>query len=171
MENTFENIIKITYLTPQNAEFYKKGDFLALKTNIDGEEKDNGIIKLRRLFPFEEEWQNISVMTASNEEIGVISSTDVFGKGEELIKNELERVYFSPKITRIISMKDKYGFSNWEVETDVGKIRFSVKDTFRSVFSLQNGRVIITDVDGGRYEIPDASKLDKASFRKIELYL
>ena len=61
--------------------------------------------------------------------------------------------------------------SGWDVETDVGRILFSVKDTFRSLLSLAGGRVFITDVDGGRYEIPDASLLDKASYRKIELYL
>ena len=68
-------------------------------------------------------------------------------------------------------MKEKYGFSNWDVETDIGKITFSVRDTFRSVHSFESGRVIITDVDGSRYEIIDANMLDKASYRKIEIYL
>lgn len=171
MNNMFENIIKIVYLAPENATFYKAGDFLALKTNIDGEEKDHGIVKLRRLFPFEELWRDISVLTPGNEEIGVIRDVALFGETETLLRSELTRVYFTPKIQKILSMKEKYGFSNWDVETDIGKITFSVRDTFRSVHSFESGRVIITDVDGSRYEIIDANKLDKASYRKIEIYL
>lgn len=171
MASTFDAIIQIVYLTPENAVFYQKGDFLGLKTTLNGEEVDHGIVKLRRMFPFEELWQDISVLTPSNEEIGVISEVDAFGEASALLHAELERIYFTPKITKIHSMKEKYGFSNWDVDTDVGRITFSVKDTFRSVLSLPGGRAIITDVDGGRYEIVDAAKLDKASFRRVELYL
>ncbi len=172
MNSTIESIIKIVYLTPDNATFYPSGDFLALKTLIEGEEKDHGIVKLRRLFPFEELWSDISVLTPSNEEIGVIKDVASFDQEDAaLLRSELERVYFTPRITKIHAMKDKYGFSNWDVDTDVGRITFSVKDTFRSILSLGGNRAIITDVDGGRYEIVDATKLDKASYRKIEIYL
>ena len=171
MSNTFENIIKIVYLTPENATFYRAGDFLALKTSLDGEEKDHGVIKLRRLFPFEELWCDISVLTGSSEEIGVIRDVALFEKEQDLLKAELERIYFTPKIKKILAMKEKYGFSNWDVETDIGRISFSVRDTFRSVHTFANGRVIITDVDGTRYKITDAKLLDKASYRKIEIYL
>ena len=36
---------------------------------------------------------------------------------------------------------------------------------------IDEKRVIITDIDGNRYDIPDVSALDKKSFRRIELYL
>ena len=171
MNHTLSSIVEIQYLTPENAEFYQKGDFLALKTKILGKEQDHGIVKLRRLFPFEELWRDITVMNGMSEEIGVIADVSLFGDYEALLKNELERVYFTPKILKIYSMKDKYGFSSWDVETNVGRITFSVKDTFRSIVSLGISRAIITDVDGTRYEIEDASKLDKSSYKKIELYL
>lgn len=171
MASSLEKVITIVYLTCDNASFYRQGDFLALKTRENGEENDRGIIRLRRMFPFEEMWQDISVLTTGGEEIGVIRSVEDFGKESVLLKEELDRVYFTPKISRIYGMKEKYGFSNWDVETDVGRVTFSVKDTFRSLLVLPEGRVVITDVDGGRYEIPDASGLDRASFRKIELYL
>ena len=172
MNNTLSEIIEIVYLTPDNAAFYQKGDFIALKSNVKGESVDHGIVKLRRLFPFEELFKDITVMNAQSEEIGVIASVEDFDEATaEILKRELERVYFTPKITKIYSMKDKYGFSSWDVETDIGRIAFSVKDTFRSIVSLGNGRAIITDVDGSRYEITDAAKLDRSSYKKVELYL
>ncbi|MBR2986910.1 MAG: DUF1854 domain-containing protein [Clostridia bacterium] len=171
MNNTLSQIIEILYLTPENSVFTQKGDFVALTTVQNGEKKDHGIVKLRRLFPFEELWNDITVMDASGEEIGVIASIDCFKEMADILKNELERVYFTPKISKIYAMKDKYGFSTWDVETDIGRVTFSVKDTFRSIVSLGGGRAIITDVDGSRYEIVDASKLDKSSYKKVELYL
>lgn len=171
MNHTLSSIVKIQYLTPENALFYEKGDFLALKTTLDGEETEHGIVKLRRLFPFEELWRDITVMNGAGEEIGVIADLALFGERGAILKNELERVYFTPKILKIYSMKDKYGFSSWDVETDIGRITFSVKDTFRSIVSVGAKRAIITDVDGTRYEIEDASRLDKSSYKKIELYL
>lgn len=171
MNHTLSSIVEIQYLTPENASFYEKGDFLGLKTVLNGEETDHGIVKLRRLFPFEELWNDITVMNSASEEIGVIASVSLFTESEAMIKNELERVYFTPKIRKIYAMKDKYGFSTWEVETDIGRITFSVKDTFRSIVSLGGNRAIITDVDGTRYEIEDARELDKSSYKKIELYL
>lgn len=171
MNHTLSSIVEIKYLLPDNAVFYEMGDFLALKTAFDGEEVDHGIVKLRRLFPFEELWRDITVMNAQGEEIGVIADIALFEASESLLKKELDRIYFTPKILKIYSMKDKYGFSSWDVETDVGRITFSVKDTFRSVVSIGGKRAIITDVDGTRYEIEDASRLDKSSYKKIELYL
>ncbi len=170
--SSIEAVVTVVYLEEDSAFFYSKGDFIGLKTKAeDGSETDHGIVKLRRMFPFEQLWENISVLKPDDEEIGVIRSLALFPRDEALLRRELERVYFTPKISKIYSMKEKYGFSNWDVETDVGRITFSVKDTFRSLLVLADGRVIITDVDGGRYEIPDAAALDKASHRKIELYL
>lgn len=176
MAGIFDDIIEIVHLNPENASFYMKGDFPALKTFLpEGggapEEKDLGIVKLRRMFPFEELWTNISVLDSESNEIGIINDISDFPKDGELLVRELEKIYFYPRITKIYSMKEKYGFSSWDVETDIGRITFSVKDTFRSILLLGGSRVIITDADGGRYEIPDASQLDKSSYRKIELYV
>lgn len=176
MAGIFDDVIEIVHLNPQNAVFYMKGDFLAVKTVLPGkdddeQEQDRGIIKLRRMFPFEELWTHISVMDSENNEIGIIDNVDDFPECKELLVNELEKIYFYPRITKIYSMKEKYGFSSWDVETDIGRITFSVKDTFRSILLLGSSRAIITDADGGRYEIPDTTKLDRSSYRKIELYV
>ena len=172
MAGSLDQVVTVVYFDKTNADFYKKGDFIALVTrDAAGQTTDRGIVRLRRMFPFEELWENISVLTKDNEELGVIRRVSDFPEREDLLREELIRVYFTPKISKIYSMKEKYGFSHWEVETDVGRIGFSVKDTFRSMLNLPEGRVIITDVDGGRYEIPDAARLDKACRKKIELYL
>ena len=50
-------------------------------------------------------------------------------------------------------------------------MEFTLHDTYKSLIHIDDKRVIILDVDGNRFEIPDVSALDRRSYRKIELYL
>jgi hypothetical protein len=112
------------------------------------------------------------VLDENMKEIGIIPSVDNFPNEQaEMLKKELDRRYYMPKIKEIIKMKEKMGFTNWVVDTDFGKITFSVKDTYKNMVKLPKGRCIITDVDGNRYEIPKVSELDKKSYKKIELLI
>ena len=174
MENSIKNVVSILYLDSNNAEFYKTGDFIGLrKKNENGETEDCGRVFLHRLFPYTELTTNISVMNKDNEEIGIIADVDAFGNDEaiQLIKNELEIKYFVPKIKSIMLLKEKFGFSNWKVDTDVGVVTFTVRDTYRSIIRIGETRMYILDNDGNRYEIEDFTKLDRKSYRKIELYI
>ena len=174
MSNTINNVVKITYLTPENSVFYKTGDFIGLKlTDSEGNTVDHGRVFLHRLFPYTELWTNISVMTKESEEIGIIADVDAFTDSEQngLLKKELEIKYFIPKIKSILMLKEKFGFSNWKVVTDVGTISFTVRDTFRSMIRIGESRIYVLDNDGNRYEIEDFNKLDKRSYKKIELFI
>lgn len=174
MSTTIKNVVKITYLTPENAKFYKTGDFIGLRlTDEQGSEKDMGRVYLHRLFPYTELWTNISVMTKESEEIGIIEDVKAFTDNDErqMLVKELEVKYFVPKIKSILMLKEKFGFSNWKVATDVGVISFTVRDTFRSMIRIGESRIYVLDNDGNRYEIEDFNKLDKKSYKKIELFI
>ena len=174
MSESIKNVITINYLTPDNAEFYQCGDFIALKLkNPEGETEDKGRVFLHRLFPYTELWTNVSVMNEAQEEIGIIADVTLFGNSEayELIRRELEIKYFVPKINAILLLQEKFGFSNWKVVTDVGEVSFTVRDTYRSIIRIGESRMYILDNDGNRYEIEDFNKLDRKSYKKIELYI
>lgn len=105
-------------------------------------------------------------------EIGIISDLSVFSKEERgYINSELERKYFAPVLKNIESIKEKYGYSYWVVDTDVGEIKFTIHDTSRNVNRVDEDRVYITDINGNRYFIPSLEKFDKNSYKKIEIYL
>ena len=112
-------------------------------------------------------------MTKESEEIGIIADVEAFDDSEQngLLKKELEIKYFIPKIKSILMLKEKFGFSNWKVVTDVGVISFTVRDTFRSMIRIGESRIYVLDNDGNRYEIEDFNKLDKRSYKKIELFI
>ncbi len=157
----------------------KKKDRPAVETVALGDGKVEKIaerIFLSRAFPFDMPYEYISVLDRDKKEIGFIRTLDDFDEPERtLLKNELETKYYTPVIKRIIQVKERYGFSYWKCECEFGEHSFTLRDTFRSIIKAYkpNGaqRIYILDIDGNRYEIPDVEKLDRMSYKKIELYL
>lgn len=166
-ERTLAEISETVWLTPENASFCLKNGFLYISLN--GQEQR---AFLCRQFPFELLWEFISVLDEDQCEVGIIRNIALFeGEVHSMLVNELEKRYYSPKINRILSMKERYGFSYWKVETPEGEMAFTLHDTFRSTVRVGEYRVILMDVDGNRFEIPDVRALDRKSYKKIELYL
>lgn len=162
--------MRINYLNGKNTVFFKSGDFIGAETNY----VDHPIprVHLHRMFPFSEPFTNISVQDDEGEEIGLIASiADFSPETAKMLRDELEKSYFVPKITEIFSVKEKFGFSAWKVSTDVGDLDFTLRDTYRSMIFAGGGRIFLVDSDGNRYEIPDVAKLDAKSYKLIELYI
>ncbi len=174
MENTkLKDVITIQYITPDNAEFTEKEGFLSLKFRTqDGEEKDYPRVKLQRNFPNETPEEFVSVLDKEDEEIAVIRNVaELDGRTAEMIRRELARRYFVFTIKKILSVNQKFGYSQWKVSTDEGDRDFTVRDTYRNFRKIGADRASVSDVDGNRYEIPSLSGLDRASMKKIELYI
>ena len=178
MEKTaLREVIAVRYITKDNAEFERSGDFIRMKVRLpddDGneEEKTYDRIFLHRAFPFDYPYSYISVLDADAKEIGIIQDIDALGEETAaMLRAELDRKYYTPVIRQILSVKDKFGYSYWKVVTDEGEIEFTCRDTFSSLLKVGGNRVFVTDMDGNRFEIPDLEALDRKSFRKIELFL
>ncbi len=155
------------WLTPENSRFYLKNDLLWIAM---GEQEQR--VTLCRAFPFDQPWEYISVLDGEDRELGIIRSTELFlGEDRELIEAELSKRYYAPEVKRIYAVKERYGFSYWKVETENGRLSFTLKDTYRSILHVNDRRMIFSDVNGNRFEIPDVEALDKKSRRKLELYL
>ena len=168
------NIVKTTYFTRENAHFIDNDGLLALKIPAEenGEEKEYGRVFLHRMFPFEETERYLSVLDEEQKELGIITDLSLFGDDErEILRRELKRKYYIKKIVTIDRLKDRYGFTYWDVTTPEGKASFTLQDTQRSILKMNEDRLMIIDIDGNRYEIPSIERLDRASYKKIELYL
>ncbi|MBE6648530.1 MAG: DUF1854 domain-containing protein [Ruminococcaceae bacterium] len=176
----------ITYLNEENAKFYDKDGFLALKAFIppkseydleeetvkEPEWQDLGRVFLHRAFPFNNPDKYISVVDISGYEYGMIKDIAEFSEeSRNLIMKSLDRKYFMPNIEKIISIKEQFGFSFWKVQTDRGEAEFTVKDTYKSIVKLSENLVVILDSNDSRYMIKDIYTLEPSSYKKIELYL
>ena len=184
--DNFLDLAEIIYLTSENSRFYrtkngfpaleavlpKLGDDLEANTDKTPEKQDLGRVFFHRCFPFETPDEYISVLNKDGREYAMIRDLkELPEESQEIIRAELDRKYLCPIVTKINSLKEKLGYSFWEVETDKGEMFFSMHDTYRNIARVGDGMLIITDVDGNRYRINDVAALDRKSFKKIELYL
>lgn len=156
------------WLTPENAHFARKNGLLYL--TLGGTETR---VNLVREFPFEVPFEYISALDPDGVELGIIRATSLFGGEErELLENELRLRYYALEILKILRVRERYGFSYWTVVTsDAGRLTFTMQDTYRSIFRIGEHSVTFSDVDGNRYEISDLEKLDRASRKRLDLYI
>ena len=146
-----------------------KNGFLFMACPKDAEPRR---VLLHRDFPFDHPWAYISVLSTESMELAFIQNVDLFeGEEKELIVRELERKYYTPSIKKILSVKDRFGFSYWDVETETGKVTFTLQDTFKSISRAGDKKLFFSDVDGNRFVIENIEALDRKSHKKIELYL
>ena len=134
--------------------------------------QDLGRVYFHRAFPFELPDKYISVMDKDSNEYGIIRDlNDLDAEAREIINRSLERKYYLPVIDKIFEIKEQFGYSYWNVSANGEKLDFSVRDTFKSIIRLSDVKLLVLDSDGNRFIIPDYTKLDKKSSRKIETYL
>ena len=147
-----------------------KGGFLSL--DCKGTHYDR--VRVSRLFPFSDADRYLSKREYGNgdKEIGIIEDlASMSEESQKLIREQLELYYFTPVISRIMSIKDEYGYAYFHVMTDKGECRFAINMGASAVAKLSDTRLIIQDVDENRFEIKDVDQLTKKERRMLDLFL
>ena len=178
-DDLFKHRVSIN-MTPENSWFSaSEGGLISLKIiNAEGEEESFERVVIRRSFPVTAPDEFLSVRepdTRANgrgSEIGMIRNINIFDKATiDLINAELDVRYFTPVIKRITSAKEKFGYNYWEAETSAGNVSIVLNNPFSNIRVLEDGRIYIFDMDGNCFLIPDPTKLDRLTYRTIEIYL
>ncbi|MDE0426347.1 MAG: DUF1854 domain-containing protein [Candidatus Poribacteria bacterium] len=124
-----------------------------------------------RSFPLTDSNKYISLLDSEEKEIGIIQDIKQLPReSEKVLRSELQKRYFLPKITKIHSLDGEFGVTQWVVETNRGPVTFGMRTRY-DVVSLENGRVLIKDADGNRYEIENYHRLDPDSIALLETQL
>jgi len=176
-DKLFENERVSIPLTSQNAKFTRsKGGLISLELLETNETFER--IVIFRCFPVTNPDEFLSVREADSKkmgrgkEIGMIRYMKDFSQEEQqLFLEELDRRYFSPEITKINSVKDKFGYTYWDTQTTAGDMTFILNNPFSNIRVLEDGRIFINDLDGNSFQITDPTKLDANSYKKIEIYV
>lgn len=175
MKNDFKDAANIRYLTSKDIKFYEtKGGLLG--AILDGE--DMGRCDVLRLFPLHRADTFLSVRRQAqshrdrNTELGIVEKMDSFTEEEKaLVMHELEKRYFVPEITRVKSAKEEFGHTYWEVETNAGERSFTTFDMSSSLIRISANSVMLIDVDGSRYLIPDLKNADDKAMKMLDIWL
>lgn len=161
----------LRYLTKENAVFARTGGgFISLE--FDGKKWER--VQVIRLFPFTEPDQFISIRTVEerSKEIGVIEDMKKVSKEtRKMLEEQLKLHYFTPVIQKVLDIKDEYGYAYFHVMTDRGECRFTINMGGNAVVRLTDTRLLITDLDENRFEIPDVLQLSQKEQRKLDLFL
>ncbi len=166
-ERSLAEISVTVWLSPENVVFSLRNGLLY--ATVLGEERR---VTLFRQFPLDLLWEYISVLDEEMREVGIIRDIATFDEAtRSLLEKELKKRYYTVTVTAILSVKERFGCSYWQVRTEEGLIKFTLRDTMRSISSVNGSRVFFTDVDGNRYEIPDLAALDPKSRKCLELYI
>jgi hypothetical protein len=146
-----------------------KGGFLSLRV---GKRDRYPRVHLYRSFPLSRNAEYISVRDKDDKEIGIIEDlAELPPKITRLLLEELERRYFTPTIREIKSLKQEFGYTYWEVVTDSGFCRFTVKMGDNTVRYLTDSTLLVFDVDGNRFELPEYEGIDKKHLKIVETLL
>lgn len=178
-DDLFKHRVSIN-MSPENSWFsLSSGGLISLKIiNAEGNEEFFERVVIRRSFPVTAPNEFLSVREPDSRikgrgaEIGMIRNLNVFDeKTVGLINAELDVRYFTPEIKKITSAKEKFGYTYWEAETTAGSASIVLNNPFSNIRVLEDKRIFISDMDGNCFLIPDPSKLDRLSYKAIEIYI
>lgn len=138
---------------------------------IDADGKRHVGVEPIRAFPLSDPTHWVSLCDPQGREVVCIESLEELAPAlRQLLEDELALREFTPIIKRIVRLSGEISPSDWDVETDRGPTRFTL-DNEDDVRRLSAHRVLITDSQKLRYQVPDIRQLDVASRRLLERFL
>ena len=150
-----------------------RGGLLSMTlTDEEGEHVFDRVIVLRAVpLTSPDEFLSVREPTGGREELYMIRRlSELDEESARLVSEELASRYYIPRITRIYSLHRRRMFF-LDAETDLGRRKITMQGHAGAVRLLEDGRVLLSDLDGNLYEIPDPKALSKADYRKIEVLL
>lgn len=121
-------------------------------------------VEAYRAFPMSYPEEYIALRDGGGRELGVLRHLrEVPPAARALIETELRRRYFLPQITAILSVTERFGSTEWDVETDRGPRRLAMRQINEAITEVSPERYLLTDVEGNRYEVRDLEALDPES--------
>ena len=127
----------------------------------------------RRLFPYTNYTMYITLLDKNEKELGFVRDFEELDEdSQKALAKCFEQYYMIPKIIRVIDCQEEAGTLKWTVDTDRGKVVFSIKNRHSDIKHLIGStRIIIRDSNDNRYEISNPEELDKHSRKKLFAYL
>ena len=161
--------LKIEFLKPENCVFsFNDNGFLIM--TLDGELK--GRVKLIRTYPYSLTDEYICVHDLDDNEIGIIRDLkELDTNSKESAEKELKNRYYCPTVTAVKSVKERMGHFYFQTVVDGKEKNFTVRDITRNMRFASDDTLLIFDMDGNRYMIPEVEKIESKSKRLLEPYL
>ena len=107
-----------------------------------------------------------------DKEIGIIRDLNALDdQSKENARKELANRYYCPTVTTVKKVKERMGNFYFETVIDNNPKNFTVRDITKNLRFASENTLLIFDMDGNRYIIPDFDKIEEKSRRLLEPYL
>jgi hypothetical protein len=156
----------ITILNPKTVSFTRsQGGLLQAVINKEMYLE----IVLHQAFPFSRPAQYISVWTKDDQELGIIQDIEELDyESKNEIEQELRIRYIIPIVTKILSINEESGLWIFQLVTDRGDLKLFMQNIHEHIQLIGTKRMVVTDMDGNRCEIPDIHLLDSHSLKELQ---
>ena len=161
--------LTIDFLKPDECKFsFNKNSFLVFTHN--GEDK--GRVKLIRTYPYTLTDEYICVHDLEDKEIGIIRNlNDLDDASRENAQKELSNRYYCPTVSTVKKVRERMGNFYFETVIDNNPKNFTLRVITKILRFASENTLLIFDMDGNRYIIPDFDKIEEKSRRLLEPYL
>lgn len=166
---------RLKFINASDLEFYTS-DTSLLFLRYKGE--DLGRVSIIRMFPFKHKEEYIVIRQENysrhdkESEIGILRSVSELPENQaDIVRKELDKRYFIPEIISVSDVKEEFGSATWKTVTTAGERDFTMSDLGTNVRGLGENRVMLTDVYGNRYYIPNITKMDDKTQKVLEIWI
>jgi hypothetical protein len=120
-------------------------------------------VKLRQCFPWSEPSRFVSLRDSDDKEVALIDApTSLDAESRQAFELALAEAGFVLDVTRVLEIEEEIEIRQWTVETKQGNRSFQTHlDDWPRV--LPSGGLLIRDVAGDLYRLPEPETLDKKS--------
>ncbi len=126
------------------------------------------VVRLYQAAPLSQPKHFLAFQDGKGEEIALVPHlSDLTTEAQPVAEAELARRYLTAKIESVSGVKTEFGATYWNVVTSRGERDFVMQSLTESCIWLSDTHILLIDVDGNRFEIPDRTLLDAASRERL----
>ena len=120
-------------------------------------------VRVRECFPWSEPGKHISLRNDDDEEMALVEDPATLAdESRRALEQALAEAGFVIEVVRVVAIDEEVEIRQWTVETRDGRRHFQTHlDDWPRVLPM--GGLLIRDVGGDLYRLPDPSRLDRRS--------
>jgi len=162
----------LNFLDPKEFHLFRHPDGDARVRMVWRDERCWMEVRIARALPLTDAEHLIGLRDGDDREIGLLRN--LHGLDEttrRIIDEELARRYMLPVVLEVADVSDNgrkgFGVVVWEVVTNIGPRTFTVRNFRDNAVPITPTRVIMTDVDGNRYDFRDINSLGARAYEVL----
>ena len=106
----------------------------------------------------------LALLDGKDEEIMLVPDPKALPRESlEAVRRELRQRYLTATVQSVTHAWQEYGATYWSVDTDRGPREFVTQNLQENAQWFSDNHLLLLDVDGNRFEIPDVDALDPRS--------